>query len=81
MIPHMGRTQKPNGIVVRELSLVDICAVRLNMGAVEDGVFRGHEADRGHPVPRLISPVLVGLVFRVPGQPCAEVEETAVRNA
>ncbi len=59
MVPHVGRTQQPDGVVVRELGLVDVGAVRLDVGAVVDVVLGRHEADRGDPVPRLLGPVLV----------------------
>lgn len=77
----MCGTEQEDAVVVGELGFVDVGAVRTNMSTIVDVIVIVHKADTSHPVPCLLGPVGVGLVVGVASQPCAQVEEAAVRNA
>lgn len=64
---HVSSAEQEDCVVVRELGLVDVRAVGLNMCAVVNVVLGVHEADSGDPIPCLLSPVRVGLVASIPG--------------
>lgn len=80
-VVHVGGSEQEDGIVVRELGLVDVCAVGPDVRTIVDIVLCVHESDSGDPIPCLFGPVSISLVSCVPSQPSAEVEKAAVCNA
>lgn len=68
IVVHHGGTEKEDAVVVRELSLVDIGAVVLNVSAIVNVVIRvTDESNTLHPIPSLLSPVGVGCVSSITG--------------
>lgn len=80
MIIHGCSTQEPHSHIVRELDLVDIRAISLDMGTVVDLVIGVYQPYAGCPIPNLLGVVSVGVIVGVSGKPGAEVEEASIRN-
>jgi hypothetical protein len=78
MVVHGGSAQEPHAHIVRELDLVDVGAVSLNVGAVVDLVLGVDQSHTGDPVPGLLRMVGIGLVASVPSEASAKVEEAAI---
>lgn len=80
MVIHHCSTKGPHAHVVRELNLVNISAIALDMGSVVDLVGVIYQAHASCPIPSPLGEVGVGVVVGVPGKAGAEVEEAAIRN-
>ena len=80
MVIHHCSTKGPHTHVVRELNLVDISAIGLDMGSIVDVVAVIYQAHASCPIPSFLREVGVGVVVGVPRKAGAEVEEAAVRN-
>ncbi len=80
IVVHISSTQQPNSHVVRELDLVDVRAVVLNMGSIVDVVISIHQTHVLNPIPGLLRMLGIGGIVRVSRKSGTDVEEAAVRN-
>ena len=80
VVIHGGSTERPDAHVVRELDLVDICAVRFDVSTIIDIVLGVHQPDARHPIPSLLRKGGICIIVCVSGKAGTEVEETAIGN-
>lgn len=80
IIIHIRRAQQPDCNIIRELHLIDIRAILLDMATIIDMIIRAHQARPLDPVPRLLGVLEVRIIRCIASQPGANIEETSVRN-
>lgn len=81
VVVHVGSTLKKDAGVVRELGLVDIGAVRLDVSAVVNVVVFVVDIPHAvHPIPGLLSPIGIGRVVGIASKSSAQIEEATVGN-
>lgn len=62
------------------MNLVDICAIRLDVGTIVDVVVRVHQANVRDPIPGFLCPVGISSIVRISSKTGTEVEKATVRD-
>lgn len=79
-VEHICAPLHEHGSIVRELSLVDPCAI-WQMGTIVDIEFVRDVAKSPYQVPRLLSEFTIGFVGCITGEPGTNVEVAGVSNS
>ena len=80
VVVHIRCSEQVNTHVVGELDLVDIRAVRLDVGSIINVVVCVHQSNILYPIPNSFRVLGVGIVIGVSGKSSTEIEEAAVRD-
>ena len=80
VIIHVCGSKNVNAGFVRELNVIDICAVGFDVGPVVNVVVGIHQTNVFDPTESLLGKLGVGSIVCISGKPSSQIEEATIGN-